>query len=103
MLQKDRDICNNLQQIRKNTPELLKKEIEVIVNRDKLCQDMADLIRRLPLNEKQGRILYDAISGRFKNITCYKCLKVKCVLSGKHVYPDGDMSKPKRFVCGDCV
>jgi len=102
-LLKDKTVRSNLQQIIKEVPDILKQEIEVSIQREQLCNDIADLIRKMPLNEKQGRILYDAISGRFKNVTCFRCLKVKCTLSGKYEFPDGDMSKPKRFICGDCL
>jgi hypothetical protein len=100
--QTDQEISQNLEKIIKSDPTILRPDREVNVSRDKLCEDIAALIARLPLNEKQGRVLYNAISGRFKNLTCYKCLKVKSVLSGSYVYPNGDMTKPKRFICGDC-
>lgn len=100
--QKDNTISRNLERILTGNPNILRPDVEVSVERDKLCEDMAALIARIPLNEKQGRILYDAIVGRFQNKTCYKCLRVKCVLGGSFIHPDGDLAKPKRFICGEC-
>ena len=101
--QEDRSVRDNLARIIESHPDILRPEIKVTIERDRLCQDIADLIRRLPLTEQQGRVLYEAISGRYKNKTCFKCLKLRCELGGRYVFPDGDMSKPKRFICEDCV
>src|SRR5262245_18178692 len=101
-INEDKVVRSNLGQIVKGVPDLLDGSVQVSIEREKLCSDMADLIRRLPLSEKQDKILYDAISARYQHRNCYKCLKLKCVLGGEWVYPDGDLSKPKRFVCGEC-
>src|SRR5262245_22321221 len=101
-VQTDKSVRDNLDKIVRENPDILRPDVTVSVQRGQLCKDIADLISRLPLTEEQGKVIFDAISARFKHKNCYRCLKLKCILGGKYVYPDGDMTKPKRFMCGDC-
>jgi inhibitor of KinA sporulation pathway (predicted exonuclease) len=73
------------------------------VPRDVVVNDMCDLIRRIPLEDEQIRALYDAILTRLISKVCYRCAQLKPVLYGDKIWPDGDMSKPKRFVCKECL
>ena len=81
---------------RGNSPTSIKiKKAEVV-------DQIISLIRSLPLSAEQVRGIYDAVRDRMVSKTCYKCGKLKLEIAGAQVWPDGDMSKPKRFVCGDC-
>ena len=72
------------------------------VPRKQVIMDMADLIRKMPLESEDIRVLYTAITNRMTHKTCCKCGKLKLETEGELIWLDGDMSKPKRFVCGDC-
>jgi len=72
------------------------------INRDKLVSDMSDLIHKIPLTRDQVAQLSKAIASRVIYKTCYKCGKVKEECLGSFQFVDNDMSKPKRWVCGDC-
>lgn len=72
------------------------------VDKDKVLQDIAKLIRTSPLTSAQIQMLNEAIQSRIKYKTCCNCGKLVPEMAGSLVWLNGDMSKPKRFQCGDC-
>ena len=99
---RDSEIRVNLHRILRNYPEITDSGVDVSIARDSLVSDLAALIARLPLTEEQGKKLYEAVTGRYQHRTCFKCLKLKCVLGGSYIYPDGNLDAQKRFVCQEC-
>lgn len=74
----------------------------VKVSRRGVVNDMADLIARLPLEDAEIVHLYEAICKRMRTSICHVCQKQKPRVEGTLTWPDGDMSKPKKFVCHQC-
>lgn len=71
-------------------------------SKDQVVHQICDLIRRMPFTSTQLKEIYDSVSGRLISKTCYYCGKVKLQIEGDLVWVDGDMTKPKRFLCADC-
>lgn len=68
----------------------------------KMVAQMVEIIEQMPLTAEDVRAVYKAITGRMINKTCYFCGHLKPEVEGEMRWPDGDMSKPKRFLCKDC-
>jgi len=66
-------------------------------------QHTIEVIRRSHLTTEEILGLYQAVTSRMVNKTCFKCGRLKLEIEGAKVWPDGDMSKPKRFMCKDCL
>ena len=98
----DAEISRNLKEILSHYPDITNTDVNISAARDQLIENLTSLIMRLPLNQQQGKKLYDAVTARYHHKTCYKCLKLKCVLNGTYTYPGGNLSGQKRFVCGEC-
>lgn len=98
----DIEVRRNLHGILKEFGAIMKPDVVVSTDRDKLVDDLCIFIRRCPFNVAQGKALLDAITARMKHKTCCSCGRLKPELGGKLTWVDGDMSKPKRFVCGEC-
>lgn len=72
------------------------------VPREEMIKDLGDWLRKENFTDHELAFLYQILRDRFKQKTCYQCGQLKPVFKGELVWPDGDMSKPKRFVCADC-
>jgi hypothetical protein len=86
--------------LRVNYPDSQKQDR--LVSKEQIVRDMVGMIRRETWSRSQIESLYQAVVSKLVSKTCSKCLKVKPELDGTFIYPDGDMSKPKRFLCVDC-
>jgi hypothetical protein len=73
-----------------------------VVTKQELVDDMADLIQRMPLTDEQILKLYNAVSARLVSKHCALCGKLGLQIEGETRFLDGDMSKPKKFVCRRC-
>jgi hypothetical protein len=65
-------------------------------------QHVIQVVRTTYLTDEEIRGLYSAVTSRMVNKTCSSCGKLKLGIEGSYTYIDGDMSKPKRFVCKEC-
>ena len=86
---------------------LVKRAVEqtkapVEVPREKMIQELGDWLRRENFDEQELNFLYQVLRNRFRQKNCYLCGKLKETFKGVLEWPDGDMSKPKKFVCADC-
>lgn len=97
----DSILLDRLKEIEKH-PNITKDDVEAMVDRNQLIDDLCRLIARLAMTEPQALKLYNAVTARYQHKTCYKCLKVKCIIGGYYEHIGGDMSKQKRFVCSTC-
>lgn len=77
-------------------------DVEVQRSKEEIVNDMCDLIRRIPLKTDQIRALYDSVSARLISKTCHSCGKFGLEIEGSFIYPGGDLSKPKQFICRRC-
>lgn len=66
-------------------------------------KQVLDYIRRAPLKAEEMQAIYSAITNRLGHKTCSKCGKIRIAIEGELRWMDGDMSKPKQFVCSLCV
>jgi hypothetical protein len=98
----DSEIRTTMQKILRDYPEITNADVPISDVRDSLISDICALIARLPMTEVQGKALYDAVTGRYQHRTCFKCLKLKCILNGSYIYPGGNLGGQKRFICGEC-
>lgn len=73
-----------------------------MISKETFAEKAAELIRGNSWSEVEIRMLYEAIISKMRSKMCFKCAKLKPEMGGALTFPDGDMSKPKRFVCGDC-
>lgn len=93
MDQKDRVINRILEESRQGPVQMPKQE---------LLAEMIRQIKKMPLNHDEVIGLYTAITGRMVWKRCSVCLKARLELEGQMVFPHGDLSRPKQFVCKDC-
>lgn len=101
-IQPDGEIQENLHDIMRKFPDVGNPDVKISMDRQKLVEDIALLMRKLPMNTEQVKLVYEAITARMKSKSCYVCARLKPVLGGELKWVDGDMSKPKRWVCEDC-
>jgi hypothetical protein len=101
-VQHDIDIRRNLSSILKEFGAIMTPTVVVSSERQKLVEDIAALLDRLPMNKEQVALIYEAICRRMISKVCYKCARLRPMIDGVYIWHDGDMSKPKRFVCGEC-
>lgn len=78
------------------------QEGQVRVKRRTFVDRIIEAVRSAPFTAEELKELKAAVENRFVSKTCFRCGKIKVVVDGELVWPDGDMSKPKRFVCKDC-
>ena len=81
---------------------LLQESRPVSMPKAELVAQMIKQIRSIGLTSDEVLGLYTAITGRMKWKTCAICLKAKLEIEGKMIFLNGDLSRPKRFVCKDC-
>ena len=68
----------------------------------RFVHETAEAMRRMNLSVPEIRLLYDSICSRLVHKNCQKCGRLKLEIEGRMSWTDGDMSKPKRFICKDC-
>lgn len=71
------------------------------VPREQYIKDLARHVEQ-DLNEEERLVLYMALRNKLMSKTCYQCGCMKPIFGGELMWPDGDMSKPKKFKCADC-
>jgi hypothetical protein len=75
---------------------------DIDVSKPDLVKRLVDIIKRAPFEATQLLQLYDAISHRLVSKVCRECGKLGLEIEGRFIYPSGDMSKPKQFICRRC-
>ena len=70
--------------------------------KQELLDQMIRHIKTMPLTAEDTLALYNAIVGRMVYKRCHICLKPGLEIEGAKVFPNGDLSKPKVFVCKGC-
>jgi hypothetical protein len=98
----DATFRERLARIQQEFPEVIDPQVAVSTSRDALIDDLSRLIHRMPMTTEQACILKEAVDSKFVSKTCARCLKVKPEIDGIKMHIDGDLSKPKRFVCKEC-
>lgn len=68
-----------------------------------LVRKTVEDIRTTNLTDAQIKQLYDAITFKMISKSCFLCCKMGLVIEGTYRHSDGDMSKPKRFICRRCL
>lgn len=74
----------------------------VSVPREKTIKDLGEYLRTEKFDEFELNFLHQILRDRCRQKTCYDCGKLQPTFKGELLWPDGDMSKPKRFRCADC-
>lgn len=82
--------------------QILDSSQTVQMSRRELVDQMIKHIKSIALDPEEVKALYSAITGRMIWRRCSVCLKTKLEIEGKMVFKDGDLSKPKQFICKDC-
>lgn len=72
------------------------------IPRGQFILDLMGILRTYNFTDDEIEQLYKTLRNRVRVTTCYKCVTLKPRLDGEMVWPDGDMSKPKRFICSEC-
>lgn len=72
-------------------------------SRDEMVVDLVKWIATEKWTDEELKAIYMAARNRFRQKTCYSCGELKPDFGGEFIWPDGDMSKPKRFKCADCI
>lgn len=69
---------------------------------DDIVRMICDAIRQTNLSDEQVKTIHIAAEQRLRAVTCFVCGKLKPQMLGTYQFIDGDLSKPKRFVCKQC-
>lgn len=82
----------------------LGKKAEKQVPQEQVVKDLIDLLKAMPLSEAQVEELYVVISNRATHKICGKCNRLRVTFGGKwEIHHSLDLSKPKTFVCKECI
>lgn len=80
------------------------KMVDKQIRKDLVVKDLIDLLKAMPLTEGEVEQLYLVISNRAKWRICSKCQKLRVTIGGKfEIHPSLDLSKPKSFICKECL
>lgn len=80
------------------------KTVDRQIRKDIVVKDLIDLLKAMPLNDDEVEQLYLVISNRAKWRICQKCQKHRVIIGGKlEIHPSLDLSKPKSFICKECL
>ena len=96
----DSNVTKTLQDVEREAIRKKRTEKVKLPVRD-FIEKVTALIRSTRMDPVEIKMLYAAITSKMEAKTCYRCLKIKPVIEGEYQLQD-DLSKPKRFVCGDC-
>lgn len=82
----------------------LGKKVDRQIRKDVVLKDLIDLLRAMPLSDDEVEQLYLVIYNRAHHRICQKCQKLRIVIGGKwEIHPSLDLSKPKSFICKECL
>jgi len=76
------------------------------IPKDVVVQDIAAVIRRIPLTQDEILLLYDAVKGRVKHKMCQRCGVLTAVgIEGKALKEDWAQGNIfyTRFICNSCT
>lgn len=83
----------------------LEKRAKPIASDDKKEQFVKDFCNWFPrqsFSDDQAERIYRVVANKVRQATCGQCLRLKPRSGGVLSHPNGDLSKPKVFVCEDC-
>ena len=82
----------------------LGKKVDQQIQKSVVVKDLIDLLQRMPLTDSEVEQLYLVIHNRAHHRICQKCGKLRITIGGKwEIHPSLDLSKPKAFICKDCL
>jgi hypothetical protein len=102
--QRRRDIQQKMENegIYPNMDQRTSEKQKMRIHPEVFVKQLKAILPSVPMTTQDMVELRQILANRMINKTCFKCAKVKPEADGIMTYPDGDMSRPKRFVCGDC-
>lgn len=78
--------------------KLLNREVP----REQFVADLVRLITTERWSDEELEMIYAAARQKARSKVCFVCGELKPVFGATWLWPDGDMSKPKKFKCADC-